>query len=136
METIHRERLEKLVNFLEELPEEQFYFGLVIQKWNEARTCGTVGCALGWTPKLFPDLVGWDQSTYSGLTICDDKAPNVENVVYHLFGKGVDPEYFLPYNETEAFFEADEGEETEFKHYLHKDSKPKEVAALLKKIYL
>lgn len=55
MYTINLERLDKLIKFLEELPEEKFDFSTVIDG------CGTVCCAIGWTPKLFPDLVEYYQ---------------------------------------------------------------------------
>ena len=48
---LNKPRLTKLIDFLKQLPEEKFDFNRVIHK------CGTVACAIGWTPSVFPDLV-------------------------------------------------------------------------------
>ena len=50
---IRADRLEKLAAFLDTLPKEKFDFDTV---W-ESGDCGSVGCAIGWTPVVFPDLV-------------------------------------------------------------------------------
>lgn len=57
---MNKERLLKLADFLEELPETKFNFLEVIYKYDEINNCGSVCCAVGWTPRLFPDEVSWD----------------------------------------------------------------------------
>jgi len=58
METLHAERLMKLARFLYNvLPPEKFNFGNVLKGRdvpNETFSCGTVGCAIGWAPVVFP----------------------------------------------------------------------------------
>lgn len=68
---VYEERLHKLAKFLVEVvPEESFNFASIFNtKGQEAEDvienasdpnsfdCGSVGCALGWTPKCFPELV-------------------------------------------------------------------------------
>jgi hypothetical protein len=57
-------RLYKMAKFLETLPEENFDFGITIEYMGDPtkpiNKCGTVGCAIGWAPKVFPSLVEWD----------------------------------------------------------------------------
>ena len=66
MNKVERKRLEKLIGFLEVLPRNRFDFAVVRRE----RQCGTVACALGWTPKVFPNLVKWgsgeDELRYRG----------------------------------------------------------------------
>lgn len=50
---IRFDRLEKLAAFLDTLPRKKFRFDRV---WR-FQECGTVGCAIGWTPVVFPHLV-------------------------------------------------------------------------------
>ena len=49
---LRKGRLWKLIRFLQTLPPEKFNFGSTIKKGS----CGTVGCAIGWTPAVFPKL--------------------------------------------------------------------------------
>lgn len=58
MEQIQKDRMRKLIGFLRELPKEQFDFRHVVSEFEG--DCCTVGCAIGWTPKVFPELVKWD----------------------------------------------------------------------------
>jgi hypothetical protein len=57
-------RLYKLAKFLDNLPEENFDFGVVIDimgdPTKDIHSCGTVGCAIGWTPRVFPKLVEYN----------------------------------------------------------------------------
>ena len=52
-------RLLKLATFLEILPREKFNFNCVIKR-KPGKECGSVGCAIGWTPEVFPRLVKWN----------------------------------------------------------------------------
>lgn len=51
LDPLGKERLLKLADFLDELPEKNFNFGTVRRVSYE---CGTVGCAVGWLPEVFP----------------------------------------------------------------------------------
>ena len=61
MTTVHVRRLRRLIAFLRTLYPTAFDFSKVV---TEARVnghvCGTVCCAVGWTPAVFPSLVHWD----------------------------------------------------------------------------
>lgn len=56
MKPIHKRRLRKLIAFLRQLPRKRFDFTEV----RIAENCGTIGCAIGWTPEVLPDLVQLD----------------------------------------------------------------------------
>lgn len=53
MKAIHRKRLQKLIDHLRQMPRENFNF----EALHERSICGTVSCAIGETPCLFPKLV-------------------------------------------------------------------------------
>lgn len=55
--TVRVDRLRKLADFLDTLPREKFDFHIVCRR--DKPSCGTVGCAMGWTPKVFPRLIKW-----------------------------------------------------------------------------
>lgn len=51
--------LNKLADFLDTLPRSHFDFSIVrkeTRRPTKANTCGTVGCAIGWCPTVFPRL--------------------------------------------------------------------------------
>lgn len=54
MKTYHKKRMRKLIAFLKVLLPKKFQFWIVRE---QDSTCGTVGCAIGWTPEALPDLV-------------------------------------------------------------------------------
>lgn len=69
---MNAERLLLTASFLDTLPPEKFNFNVVAREEGKPMLealaagpvyCGTVGCALGWTPKLFPELVIWARQT-------------------------------------------------------------------------
>lgn len=55
---MNAKRLLKLADFLEKLPKEKFDYGVVVcgdgTLPNKELTCGSVGCAIGWTPVALP----------------------------------------------------------------------------------
>ena len=51
---VQRKRMQKLIDFLWELKPGRFFFGNYIQHYIEGYGCGTVACALGWCPAVFP----------------------------------------------------------------------------------
>lgn len=52
MNKIQRKRFLRLADYLQRLPARKFNFSIFAQQ----KTCGTVGCAMGWTPAVFPSL--------------------------------------------------------------------------------
>jgi len=63
---MNKKRLLKLADFLEELPRKLFDFGTIAhaekgltpkQALKAGPKCGTVGCAMGWAPVVFPRLL-------------------------------------------------------------------------------
>jgi hypothetical protein len=55
------ERLLRLAEFLEKLPPKKFYFGTWVKEWKNE--CGTVCCAIGWCPVVFPEHFKWCYDT-------------------------------------------------------------------------
>lgn len=62
MNAIQEKRLLKLADFLQELPKEKFDFAHIVREEqnSKGKTCGTVCCAVGWLPKIFPRHWKWD----------------------------------------------------------------------------
>ncbi len=52
-------RLRTLAKFVRELPPEKFNFGLVVSEYDKISACGSICCAMGWTPAVFPDQISW-----------------------------------------------------------------------------
>lgn len=109
---MNADNLEKLAAFLDELPERKFYFGYLISVWNN-KGCGTVCCAIGWTPAVFPELVEWKECTVSWRGC--EKA-DLADISEELFGID-DCEYRFLF------------EPSSFKCPLNMDATAKEVAA-------
>jgi len=59
-----RERMQRMIAYLRELPPERFCFGSVIKA---GRGCGTIGCVIGHTPIMFPELVQYEDNAGDGL---------------------------------------------------------------------
>lgn len=72
-------KLLKLASFLRELPPKEFNFGDVVTEWDDKRECGSICCAIGWTPKVFPDEVQWWQGSSVELI---DRAGDADAVGY------------------------------------------------------
>lgn len=83
MKAIHRKRLEKLAVLLDELPSSKWNFSLLVSEMNYTHNCGSVCCAIGWTPKLFPRMVEWYRG--DGVRIKNGDA-GLFSVSNHLFG--------------------------------------------------
>lgn len=58
MTKIHIKRLEKLAAFLDKLPRKKFDFSILVAERDEDG-CGTICCAIGWIPAVFPKLITW-----------------------------------------------------------------------------
>jgi hypothetical protein len=64
---MHKDKLIKLAEFLWDLEPEKFNFSEVVSDWDEKNHCGTVCCAIGYTPQLFPEEVEWLETCESGV---------------------------------------------------------------------
>lgn len=65
---MYTKRMLKLADFLDELPRQKFDFRVIFTQGTKpplealragAHRCGTVGCAIGWMPAVFPRDVKW-----------------------------------------------------------------------------
>lgn len=74
MNHVQANRLVKLANFLENLPDENWDYSTIrtynksVCEIDETRkiSCGTTACAIGWTPNVFPEHIGC-KVTYSSV---------------------------------------------------------------------
>lgn len=57
---MNKDKLLELIEFLKTLSYEDFNFNEVVACYDDYTKCGTVCCAIGWLPKLFPDEVEWN----------------------------------------------------------------------------
>lgn len=54
-------RFKKIIDFVKEIPEEHFDMSEILQNiknhpWSDLENhCGSVGCVVGWLPKIFPN---------------------------------------------------------------------------------
>ncbi len=80
-----KKRLLKLAEFLEKLPRAKFDFGTTVLEWDGGKTCGTVCCAIGWTPTIWPELVEW---VHGGVSIKDsvNGYDGFDDIAKELFG--------------------------------------------------
>lgn len=61
---VQKERFVKLCDFLDKLPRKKFDFSMPYEVMpTKEETCNSAGCAIGWTPSIFPKLV---ERTHSG----------------------------------------------------------------------
>lgn len=77
------DRLLKLADFLDALPEEKFDFATIAKEGGKPMLealaaghlkCGTVGCAIGWMPAIWPDELHWTEAYKGSLDVTDGKA--------------------------------------------------------------
>lgn len=68
MKAFHAKRLLKLADFLDKLPKAKFDFSQIAYRGDKSMLealratrarCGTVACAIGWMPAVFPKLTAW-----------------------------------------------------------------------------
>lgn len=95
-------RLIKLIEFLEKLPRRKFDFSKVVAKGKQnGHYCGTVCCAAGWLPAIFPRLVKWtppDENLKAYIALRKQGVQTFSEVTESVFGMNYETaEYlFLP----------------------------------------
>lgn len=123
--SLTEKRLVKLANFLANLPPRNFNFAWAIEELDaKNKHCGTVACAIGWTPAVFPKLVKFPKRLEYGATcyIGDEDYVSVARRLFKLPEGHVD--IFCPGNQ-----------KTIHKNLPHLSTyaKPKDVAEMLRK---
>lgn len=63
---VNKKRMLKLIDFLMKLEPEKFDFNDVVADWDE-NLCGTVCCAVGWFPEIFPNYAYYIESSVPGV---------------------------------------------------------------------
>ena len=64
MKKLHRERLLKLADFLDTLKRKQFDYSDYVTEYDYKNKCGTVCCAIGWCPAVFPEDWRWRRGVF------------------------------------------------------------------------
>lgn len=95
MKWYHKKRMQKLIDYLRQLDRKEFNFGILINE------CGSVGCAMGHTPYIWPKLVkyiSWNHINYNNISLIKKTGSpsGYVNVAKELFG--------LTYQEALALF--------------------------------
>lgn len=68
---IKYDRLEELASFLTKMSAKKFNFNQVVTDAKEVRigskqeVCGSICCAVGWTPRLWPSEVQWQKTSFN-----------------------------------------------------------------------
>lgn len=133
MNTTGKKRMLKLAAFLRELPRKQFKFSEIVKKGPK---CGTVGCAMGWTPVLFPHLVKaeLEEDLEDGTKRFDVKTKNsygYTNVAREIFD--IQDEGDLVFDDEGGAYELFTPGHTVCGIYLDYRATPKQVARRLEK---
>lgn len=83
MKAFHKNRLLKLASFLRNLPPAKFDLKVIMETNDEGgmplekeKDCGTVGCAMGWCPKVMPKLFAHTYEYYDG-----DRNKSIYNIL-------------------------------------------------------
>jgi hypothetical protein len=138
------ENFNKVISFLEKLEDREFNFQKVITIFNNKLNCGTVCCAVGWFPNIFPERVTWDKTCGSTMLALDKEEVGYGDIAAEILDIPRDhaSTLFTPWNEDYDPVDYDEGEDDYIKErcldvdmkvlpLCHRDSKPSEVAFLL-----
>jgi len=130
---MYKDKLNKLADFLDGLDESKFYFGSVVDKWvgdGRENLCGSVCCAIGWAPTLFPDEVQWMKGAHDNLAYNGNAQLSYGEIGAKLFD--------IPFWDAEALFSPnsthmDDDEAYRWDewgiHILYEEATPKELAA-------
>jgi hypothetical protein len=127
---IQARRLLKLAAFLEKLPRAKFDFSIIVDQSGlpmlEAlkagkHPCGTVACAMGWMPAVFPKYLKWDDPKEPfGVRWRKNSSDNTSDVAREFFGLSYEQVYWLFFPNSSIWAEKDNG--------LTDDATPKQVA--------
>ena len=136
MKKLYKDRLLKLANFLDTLPTKKFDFSRVVNNYTEIKShpCGTVCCAIGWTPNVFPKSWEWRRFEYSDYD-CDVsvslKSRNPFN--YESWASSSKEFFGLEYQEVYHLFAPGEPRPWAYRKSLSDNAKPKTVANSIRK---
>lgn len=101
----NKERLGKLCCFLDSLDPSAFAFESIVASFDEVDGCGTVCCAVGWCPVVFPEDWMWrtsDTVRLRDLRFTDLKALGAAAEYFGLTPDEVDMA-FVPWDHSDAF---------------------------------
>lgn len=76
---VNRARFLRLIDFLNRLPQEKFDFNEIVEEVEDG--CGTVCCAVGWFPRVFPGSSHYDAKAMRHEWLQADMPTTIEAVV-------------------------------------------------------
>jgi hypothetical protein len=129
---IGRKRMLKMADFLDKLPSEKFDFTIAYGKETPSliKGCGSAGCIIGWTPRVFPRLVKYNPIATWQLhrvdpyfKIGDESKLSYREVGEAVFGLSADHAFNLFTPGTQCYF---------YLKNLDHDATPKQAAKLLR----
>jgi hypothetical protein len=64
---MNKQRLEKLAAFLDTLPAKKFRYDVIVRttETTPSLDCGTIACAMGWLPVVFPRSWKWEKNVFN-----------------------------------------------------------------------
>lgn len=139
MKKVHADRLLKLADFLHALPPEKFDFGVVVNGPDMPRKeldCGSVGCAVGWCPVVFPKLVKYRKIKQRGLFIRNTYVVVAKDLrghtpTYHLAAVGK-LLFGLSHDQSHGLFNPGDQDKIGYA-YLGRNASNKQVAAIIRR---
>lgn len=124
---MNKDRLLEMVGFLNDLDEDKFDFSAIVGSVEEkgGRLCGTLCCAIGWLPRIFPDLVKWSGDSEDCLYSPTGRVEGFIDVAEYVFNLSTEEVavLFIPDRTNEEL-------DTDIPGFklLHNNATPKEVA--------
>ncbi len=130
MNITQAKRLMRLARFLHnKLPEEKFDFRHILRGSdipNKTFSCGTVGCAIGWSPLVFPTLLEYKHTPQGNVMVVSKECNRALVVSDHVVSDTVKDFFGLWEFEAKALFVP--GQQDGTLPRLTSYSKPKDVA--------
>lgn len=127
--TVNVKKLRKLAAFLDKLKPSHFDFNVVRRECPKTsdNRCGTVGCAIGWTPNVFPKDVKILPKNAYGLQLQMGGAPVSDCSGYNAYDTVAERLFNMPIEDAHKLFTPDEESPVDG-DMLSEDATPKEVA--------
>jgi hypothetical protein len=82
---MNKDKLLKLADFLTNLKPSEFDFSEIVGEFDYDNNCGTVCCAIGWLPVVFPEEAVWvDELSITSTLISNNGAFNTTQSIFEI----------------------------------------------------
>lgn len=137
MKAFHKKRLLKLAEFLENLPTKKFNFGEIVEKFDQKNKCGTICCAVGWCPTVFPRDWTWVKDKYDPTKawayLKSEINANIEGLKYLDWSESASKFFGISLYEADDLFYPNRPRPWDNYKELHETATPKQVAKSIRK---